>query len=293
MFGECFIPPDSVQPQDDIGHLLAAAGRYPIPSKSEQLILGTAIQAGLQPDATSGQRRAGERARKRLVEGNLRLAISVAKPYAKRLQGGVGMSFADLIQESCMGLNIAALKFDPTRGYSFTTMATWWCKQSVGRAIQLQSATIRRPVHVQDLLRRWRYRPAGQTMAEFCDRWGYTPERVTRELEHDARAGTRSLDAVTRGAGDGDGSTLLELIAAEGDQEAGLVAIDLEQAVARLRGTCPDDLALVEELLAHGTVTQMARARGVTREAVATRLKVARSRLAAVAGPEALELVAA
>ena len=292
MFGKCSIPPHSVQPQDDIGHLLAAAGRYPIPSKSEQLILGTAIQAGLQPDATSGQRRAGERARKRLVEGNLRLAISVAKPYAKRLQGGA-MSFSDLIQESCMGLNIAALKFDPTRGYSFTTMATWWCKQAVGRAIQLQSATIRRPVHVQDLLRRWRYRPAQQTMAEFCDRWGYSAAQVQRELEQDARASTRSLDAATRGAGDGDGSTLLELIAAEGDQEAGLVAIDLEQAVARLRGACPDELAVVEELLVYGTVAQMARARGVTREAVANRLKVARSRLAAVAGPEALELVAA
>ena len=278
---------------DAVGHLLAAASRFPIPSKSEQLILGAAIQRGLQPDATAREKRAGERARKRLVEGNLRLAISMAKPYARRLQSGSGMGFSDLIQESCIGLNLAALKFDPTRGYSFTTMATWWCKQAVGRAIQMQNKTIRQPITAQEIQRRWRYRPEGQPLEQFCERWGYTPAQVRRELEHGARASTVSLDAQARGGNDdSDGSSLIELLA-DPIREDQLLQMDLAAAVENLRDLGGDDLALLELHVEGTKQADLASLLGVPRSSAGEQVRKARRRLAALAGPEALELLVA
>ena len=277
---------------DAVGHLLAAASRFPIPSKSEQLILGAAIQTGLQADATPGQRRAGERARRRLVEGNLRLAISMAKPYARRLQSGSGMGFSDLIQESCIGLNLAALKFDPTRGYSFTTMATWWCKQAVGRAIQMQNKTIRQPITTQEIQRRWRYRPEGQPLEQFCDAWGYSTAQVRRELEHGARGTCASLDAAVSSAD--DAGCLLDVIADTSSQgQHSFDALDLEIAVARLEAAgAPEDLELVRASLIN-TTPALAAQMGCDRSTMASRLKGARQRLAAVAGDQARELLVA
>ena len=87
------------------------------------------------------------RAKTALTESNIRLVISIAKRYQKR-----GMAFQDLAQEGILGLTKACEKFDPERGFRFSTYATWWIKQSIMRAIADQGRTIRLPVHIHDQL---------------------------------------------------------------------------------------------------------------------------------------------
>jgi RNA polymerase primary sigma factor len=90
----------------------------------------------------------GDAARRRLIRANTRLVISVAKRYV-----GQGVPFLDLVQEGNLGLMKAVDKFDYTRGYKFSTYATWWIRQAVSRAVSDQGRTIRLPVHIGDKLR--------------------------------------------------------------------------------------------------------------------------------------------
>ncbi len=122
---------------DPVRMYLKEIGKIPLLSAQEELELAKEISEG------------SEAAKKRMVEANLRLVVSVAKHYLGR-----GMQLLDLIQEGNMGLLKAVEKFDYTKGYKFSTYATWWIRQSITRAVADQARTIRIPVHMVETINR-------------------------------------------------------------------------------------------------------------------------------------------
>ena len=202
---------------DALGLWLDAAGRNPIPSYSEQVQLGIAIQRMQHPDATAREQKVGQRALNRLVSGNLRLVVPIARKYRRAIEGaGCSIELIDLLQEGAIGLQTAARKFDPTRGYRFSTMAYWWIQQAIQKVIQTQRGAFRIPLAAQDLSRRWAQR-GEQTLEEFIAAWpqhNYTAEKIAEAIEMTGMlAGVRSLDAKVHEGGT-DGCSLAELIAA-------------------------------------------------------------------------------
>jgi RNA polymerase primary sigma factor len=120
---------------DPVKIYLKEIGRFPLLSAEEEIELATRMAQG------------DSYARKRLSEANLRLVVSIAKKYVGR-----GMQFLDLIQEGNLGLIKAVEKFDYTKGYKFSTYATWWIRQAITRAIADQARTIRIPVHMVETI---------------------------------------------------------------------------------------------------------------------------------------------
>ncbi len=138
---------ESVSIDDPVRMYLKEIGRVPLLKTEEEVILAKQIEAGMKEDATFREKRQGERAKKQLTDANLRLVVSIAKRYVGR-----GMLFLDLIQEGNLGLIKAVDKFDYTKGYKFSTYATWWIRQAITRAIADQARTIRIPVHMVETI---------------------------------------------------------------------------------------------------------------------------------------------
>jgi RNA polymerase primary sigma factor len=150
------------QTNDLVRIYLREIGRVPLLTAEVEVELAKTIEAGLYSDEKLsggypllGAERAdlewlaadGVRAKQRLIEANLRLVVSIAKRYIGR-----GLVFLDLIQEGNLGLIRAVEKFDYTRGYKFSTYATWWIRQAITRAIADQARTIRVPVHMVETI---------------------------------------------------------------------------------------------------------------------------------------------
>ena len=157
---------DSFNIDDPVRMYLKEIGRVPLLNADEEVVLATAMSAGraaqerMDQAAADGETipdeelaqlkkdiKEGSKAKQKLAEANLRLVVSIAKRYVGR-----GMLFLDLIQEGNLGLIKAVEKFDYTKGYKFSTYATWWIRQAITRAIADQARTIRIPVHMVETI---------------------------------------------------------------------------------------------------------------------------------------------
>jgi RNA polymerase primary sigma factor len=151
-----------VHVSDPVRMYLQEIGRFPLLTPQQEVELAMQVEAGLRADERLAEGlelettekvvlqrsvRLADRARKRLVESNLRLVVSIAKKYVGR-----GLSLLDLIQEGNLGLIRAVEKFDYRRGFKFSTYATWWIRQAVTRALADQARTIRVPVHMVETI---------------------------------------------------------------------------------------------------------------------------------------------
>ncbi len=139
--------PEGVNIDDPVRMYLKEIGRVPLLSAEEEIMLAKRIEAGSAEGATPEEVSAGNIAKKKLTDANLRLVVSIAKRYVGR-----GMLFLDLIQEGNLGLLKAVEKFDYSKGYKFSTYATWWIRQAITRAIADQARTIRIPVHMVETI---------------------------------------------------------------------------------------------------------------------------------------------
>ncbi|MER8001755.1 RNA polymerase sigma factor [Streptomyces sp. NPDC095613] len=192
---------DTGGPSSDLfRQYLREIGRIPLLTAVEEVELARRVEAGLfaeekltgTPDLDSGLALdldrlvvLGRMAKRRLIESNLRLVVSVAKRYVGR-----GLTMLDLVQEGNLGLIRAVEKFDYTRGYKFSTYATWWIRQAMSRALADQARTIRVPVHVVELINRvvrvqrrmLQERGYEPTAEEVAAQLELTPERVSEVL---------------------------------------------------------------------------------------------------------------
>ncbi len=192
--------PDGISIEDPVRMYLKEIGKVPLLTAEEEIDLAQKMEAGVvarekiallekrfdgadeqetaelkeEIGSLRGQLDAGDEAKKRLAEANLRLVVSIAKRYVGR-----GMLFLDLIQEGNLGLIKAVEKFDYRKGYKFSTYATWWIRQAITRAIADQARTIRIPVHMVETINKL-IRVSRQLLQELGRE--PTPEEIAEEM---------------------------------------------------------------------------------------------------------------
>lgn len=194
---------DGLASQDSVQMYLKEIGQYPLIKAQQERELAKRIEAG------------DEEAKNLLAKANLRLVVSIAKKYANR---SPDLTLLDLIQEGNIGLFKAVEKFDWSKGFKFSTYATWWIRQSITRALADQSRTIRIPVHMVETISK--YKQVFRRMSQDLGR-NPLPEEIAAEMEIDVEKihmigkinqDTRSLEE-SIGSDDDEKSTLGEFIA--------------------------------------------------------------------------------
>jgi len=255
----------SVTDIDLVRSYLRDIGRVPLLSHEQEITLGRQVQdlmilenleselesdlgekpnidffaekAGISSIQLKKKLKTGRRAKERMVAANLRLVVSVAKKYTKR-----NMELLDLIQEGTIGLVRGVEKFDPTRGYKFSTYAYWWIRQGITRAIAEKSRSIRLPIHITEMLNKLKKgqrelsqelsrTPTLKELAEYVD----LPENEVKDLM--SRAG-QPVSLETK-IGDGEDTILLDLLSNEIDMpseqiESNCMKGDLETLLEQL-----------------------------------------------------------
>lgn len=256
---------EDVKFQDNVKQYLRDIGKYPVlKNRKEEIVLAQRILKG------------DKAAKDKLIMSNTKLVVSIAKKYVNH-----GMAFLDLIQEGNLGLMKAVDKFDYTRGFKFSTYATWWIRQSITRALADQSRTIRIPVHMVDnintinktkrtLVQRLNRDPTLKEIAEEMDN-KFSPEKIQEILNY-------ALDPVSleKPVGEEDDSHVSDFIedkdnmspsdyADEAEKNAALDSIlkeltDREERVIRLRYGIPNGTPY--------TLEEVGKEFGVTRERI-------------------------
>ncbi len=209
---------------------------------------GRLLDAGEERDLSRRAHGGDREARKRLIESNLRLVISIAKKYRGR-----GVPFEDLIQEGNAGLIKAVEKFDPEMGNRFSTYATWWIRQAVTRAIADQARTVRLPAHVVDSL--YRLRRAESSLSIELGR-DATEEELARRLEKRPEETRRlrevgqPISSINARLGDEEGSEVEDLLPDErsGDDYVRVEVGQWEQTLVEAVRSLPEREAKVLEM---------------------------------------------
>lgn len=236
-------------------------GRYPLLTADEEKELARRVQAGDQW------------ARQRMVECNLRLVVKLAMRYSQR-----GMAVMDLIEEGNLGLIRAVEKFDPEKGFRFSTYGTWWIRQAIERGIMNQGRSVRFPIHVAKALNR--YQSTARRLSQELNQTA-TPEQVATELNEDPRA-VRDLmeqagDAISLDVSYGEegGAALVETLSAPdgdpaADLEEPLPMAELTEHMGQLSEREREVLTLRFGLGGHeqATLEEVGERIGITRERV-------------------------
>ena len=275
---------------DSIQMYLRDIGKYPLLSAKEEQELGKKVIArkdilekGNKKKLTSVQEKKilseGLEARNRLATANLRLVVSIAKNYAGRSRD---LNLLDLVQEGSEGLYKAVDKFEPQRGFKFSTYATWWIKQSIVRGLADKSRTIRIPVHMSETTQRYQKamvqlekdlgRPP--TVQEVATELSIDPEKVymIRRISQDIVQLERPL-----GGSDEEGNTRISDTVEDHDQETQEKMVSKDILKEQVRGILKDLSARERQVIEmrHGledgiqhTLEQIGSALGVTRERV-------------------------
>ena len=217
----------AVATTDALQLFLADVGRHKLLTAAEEVTLAKRIEKG------------DGRAKRRMIESNLRLVVSIAKGYR-----GLGVPFLDLIQEGTLGLNRAVEKFDWRRGYKFSTYATWWIRQAVQRGVANKSRTIRIPVHIVE--REQKISRAERELTARLER-PPTDEEVAKHaklsLKHveEVRAAARAVTSLDRPVGEEGDTSYGDLIAGEAAEPSEEVHVSLaESAVRQAVETLPE-----------------------------------------------------
>ncbi|WP_413678729.1 RpoD/SigA family RNA polymerase sigma factor [Prochlorococcus sp. MIT 0916] len=242
----------SVTDIDLVRSYLRDIGRVPLLSHEQEITLGRQVQdlmalenlesqlesdlgekpeinifadkAGISTMQLKKKLKSGRRAKERMVAANLRLVVSVAKKYTKR-----NMELLDLIQEGTIGLVRGVEKFDPTRGYKFSTYAYWWIRQGITRAIAEKSRSIRLPIHITEMLNKLKKgqrelsqelsrTPTLKELSEYVE----LPENDVKDLM--SRAG-QPVSLETK-IGDGEDTILLDLLSNDIDMPSEQIESD-------------------------------------------------------------------
>jgi RNA polymerase primary sigma factor len=260
--GEASTAFDLAVSEDSISVFLKEIGRYKLLTGTEEIELARACQQG------------NVAAKKKLIQTNLRLVVSIAKRFRNR-----GLAFQDLIQEGSLGLIRAVEKFDPEKGYRLSTYATWWIRQAIMRALADKSRSIRIPVHMSEVMGRVRKVVRSLTEAEgqrpslaaIAEAAGLTPDKLEQVMT--AEKTLVSLDAIVNEDNDTRLSDLIKDDRAAKPDEAASERLLAKQMKRTLDKLMPNERSVVMMRFGLGhtvpmTLDQIGLRLGLSRERV-------------------------